>query len=114
MAEPVGGEYRVRRLEEQVRLMGETIDYLSRVTRGLQYEPHTRDLRIGELEKENELLPRRREEQAPPPPPPPFVKPGKPPGRRKKPGRKAGHEAALRPPPGHVDRTVDVPLRRGP
>ena len=31
---------------------------------------------------------------------------------RKKPGRKAGHEAALRPPPDHIDRTVDVPLRR--
>src|SRR2546428_7974767 len=49
-----------------------------------------------------------------PPPPslPPFVKPNRPPGRRKKPGRKAGHEAALRPPPEAIDRTLDVPLRR--
>jgi len=70
MAEPVGGEYRVRHLEEQVRLMRVTVDYLSGVTRGLQYELHVRDLRIGELERENELLRRRLEEQAPPPPPP--------------------------------------------
>jgi transposase len=85
---------------------------------GLEYELRVRDIRIGELERENALLRRRLEEQAPPPPPPPpppspppFVKPPAP-GRRKKPGRKAGHEAALRPPPDHIDRTVDVPLRR--
>ena len=83
--------------------------------RGLEYELRQRDRRVGELEQENALLRRRLEEQAPPPrppSPPPFVKPPAPPGRRKKPGRKKGHEAALRPPPDHIDRTVDVPLRR--
>jgi hypothetical protein len=117
MAEPVGSDYQVKWLEEKVRLMQGTIDYVESVVEGLQYELRVRDLRIGELEQENRRLRKRLEEQAPPPPapsgpPPPFVKPGPPPGRRKKPGRKEGHEAALRPPPGHVDRVVDVPLRR--
>jgi transposase len=85
---------------------------------GLEYEIRARDYRIKRLEEENRTLRQRLQEQAPPPPaggagPPPFVKPHRPPGRRRKPGRKAGHEAALRPPPGRVDRVVDVPLRRG-
>jgi len=86
---------------------------------GLGYELRQRDLRIRDLEKENAVLRKRLEEQSPPPPgspgspeSSPFVKPPAPPGRRKKPGRKAGHEAALRPPPDHIDRTVDVPLPR--
>jgi len=40
--------------------------------------------------------------------PPPFVKPPAP-GHRKKPGRKKGHPAALRPVPDHVDVHRDVP-----
>jgi transposase len=43
-------------------------------------------------------------------PPPPFVKPNVKPKRRKRPGRKAGHAAALRPRPDHVDVEQDVPL----
>jgi transposase len=118
MAEPVGSDYQVRWLEEKVRLMQGTIDYVEAMVEGLNYELRVRDIRIRELEQENRRLRKRLEEQAPPPPsdaspqaPPPFVKPNRPPGRRKKPGRKAGHEAALRPPPGHIDRVVDVPLR---
>ena len=43
--------------------------------------------------------------------PPPFVKANVP-KRRKRPGRKAGHAAALRPVPDHVDVRQDVPLPR--
>jgi hypothetical protein len=122
MAEPVGSDYQVRWLEEKVRLMQGTIDYVEAMVEGLNYELRVRDFRIRELEQENTRLRKRLEEQAPPPPPsdastqgpPPFVKPSKPPGRRKKPGRKAGHEAALRPPPETIDRVVEVPLRRHP
>lgn len=116
MAEPVGSEYQVRWLEEKVRLMQGTIDYVESMVEGLNYELRVRDFRIRELEQENTRLRKRLEEQAPPPQPPsaspPFVKPAAPPGRRKKPGRKEGHEAALRPPPEAIDRVVDVPLRR--
>ena len=44
--------------------------------------------------------------------PPPFVKANVKPGhrRRKRPGRKTGHPAALRPAPDHVDVEQDVPL----
>ena len=93
-----------------------SVTMLEARVRGLEYELGQRERRIAALEQENTLLRKRLEDQAPPPPPtpPPFVKPPAPPGRRKKPGRKAGHEAALRPPPDHVDRTVDVPLRRHP
>ena len=95
-----------------------SVTLLEARVRGLEYELRQRDRRIGVLEQENALLRKRLEEQAPPPPPPPaapppsFVKPNQPPGRRKRPGRKAGHEAALRPPPDHIDRVVDVPLPR--
>ena len=45
--------------------------------------------------------------------PPPFVKaPAR--GRPRKPGRREGHPAALRPVPGHVDVHRDVPLPKGP
>jgi hypothetical protein len=56
--------------------------------------------------------------QPPPPedrrrrPPPPWVKPDVTGRRRKRPGRKAGHPAALRPPPAKVDQRMDVPLPR--
>ena len=96
-----------------------SVTMLGARVRGLEYELRQRDRRIAALEEDNALLRKRLDEQAPPPPPPPppagpppFIKPPAPPGRRKKPGRKAGHEAALRPPPDHVDRTVDVPLPR--
>ena len=47
----------------------------------------------------------------PPPPPPPFIKPAVPQRKhRKTPGQKAGHAAALRPPPAHIDVHQQVPL----
>ena len=49
------------------------------------------------------------------PQPPAFVKPNLPAGRRRKrPGRKAGHPAALRPMPEVIDVHRDVPLPSGP
>jgi transposase len=108
MAEPDDRDYRIKWLEEQVRLLQGTIHHFEARVEGLRYELRVRDVRIEELQKENALLRKRLEEQAPPPPPP-FVKPPAKPGRRHKPGRKEGHEAALRPPP-KVDRTVKVPL----
>lgn len=117
MAEQDDRGCRIELLEEQVRLLRGTIDYLEATVEGLNYELRVRDIRIEELRTENAALLKRLEEQAPPPPPPPpgpppFVKASAKPGRRKRPGRKAGHEAALRPPPPRVDRTVDVPLPR--
>lgn len=45
-----------------------------------------------------------------PPSPPPWVKPLLPPRRKRKPGRGAGHDPALRALPAKIDQTVDVPL----
>ena len=76
--------------------------------------------RVGKLEAENRRLRRRVREltaaaaaAAASPAgrcadPPPFVKPPAR-GGRKKPGRKAGHPAALRPVPDHIDVHRDVP-----
>lgn len=102
------------RLEHELKELRLTVQYLEDLVAGLQYEIRFRDCRIERLKEENERLRKRLEEQAPPPPasPPPFVKPNQPAGRRKSPGRKAGHEAALRPPPETIDRHVDVPLPR--
>src|SRR5947207_6716410 len=91
-----------------------TIAMLEARVGGLEYEVRVRDIRIEELSKENALLRKRLEEQKPSPPtPPPWVKPSVPPGRRKRPGRKSGHEAALRPPPEKIDKRVEVPLPQG-
>src|SRR5580765_1309963 len=77
--------------------------------------------RAAKLEAENRTLRRRVKELTaaaapggggPVSLPPPFVKPSAR-GRRKKPGRKAGHPAALRPVPDHVDVDQDVPLPTG-
>lgn len=104
------------RFEYELKELRLTVQYLEDLVGGLEYEIRARDYRIKRLEEENRTLRKRLEEQAPPPPPagpPPFVKASALPGRRKKPGRKAGHEAALRPPPEKIDRVVEVPLRRG-
>jgi transposase len=74
--------------------------------------------RLGKLEAENRRLRRRVKEltaaASSPPGPAPASRPSfvKPPvrGRRKRPGRKKGHAAALRPVPDHVDVHQDVPL----
>jgi transposase len=78
--------------------------------------------RVGKLESENRRLRRRVKEltaaardgqgDGAAAAPPSFVKPPAR-GRRKRPGRKKGHPAALRPVPDHVDVDQDVPLPRG-
>ena len=72
--------------------------------------------RVAKLGAENRRLRRRVKELTPAAasdacaaPPPPFVKPSAR-GRGKRPGRKKGHPAALRPLPDHVDVHQDVPL----
>lgn len=114
MAEQDDRDYQIKRLTEQMGHLKGTIDYLEATVEGLQYELQVRDVRIQELRKENDALLKRLEEQAPPPPsgPPPFVKASVEAIRRKKPGRKAGHEPASRPPPRKIDRMVAVPLPR--
>jgi transposase len=97
-----------------------TVEFLQREVTSLSHQVQERDRRIDRLERENRLLRQRLEEQQPPPPPPtpppsalpppPFVKPPVGKHRRKRPGRKEGHDPALRPPPPKIDRTVDVPL----
>jgi transposase len=70
--------------------------------------------RIEKLEAENRRLKQQNKELAAAPaedkPAPGFVKPavGRP--RHKKPGRKEGHPAALRPMPDHIDAHQEVPL----
>lgn len=86
---------------------------------GLQYELRVRDIqlkdkdrRIAELEQQVQDLskqatkPLRSERSALPP----LVKANVPKRRRRKPGRKEGHEAALRPPPRKIDRHEQVAL----
>jgi hypothetical protein len=100
-----------------------TIEMLEATVEGLQYELHVRDLRlkgqdrrIAELEQQVEEL---KKQQAVEPTQrsngdgglPSFVKANVPKRRRrKKPGRKAGHEAALRPAPRKIDHHQQVPL----
>src|SRR6266487_1377058 len=110
---------------ERMRWLQLTVEFLQREVASLSHEVQERDRQLRRLEEENRVLHQRLAEQqlpaAPGPPPPPappapaFIKP--PVGKRrrnKRPGRKAGHEAALRPPPPKIDRTVDVPLPRDP
>lgn len=102
-----------------------TITLLQAQVDGLEYELRVRDIRleekdrrIAELEQRVEEL--KRQAVAPPDPHgnngnghalPAFVKPNLPlRRRRKRPGRKVGHEAALRPMPRKIDRHQDVPL----
>ncbi len=113
MDDAPASEYRLKHLEEQLRLQQGTIARLEATVSGLHYQLRMRDIRIDDLEKQNQTLRQRLEEQAPPPPgPPPFVKPAVEPHRKKKPGRKAGHEPALRPPPPKIDRYVKVRLSK--
>src|SRR5260221_4864971 len=72
--------------------------------------------RLERVQAENAVLRQRVKEltlklkPAAPPAPPPFAKANVPERRRKKPGRKAGHAAALRPMPAEIDVHQTVPL----
>lgn len=95
-----------------------TITMLEARVEGLECELHVRELRLAEKDKYIAELEQRVEElrrqaaggDEKPASPPPFVKPGVPRRRRKRPGREAGHEAALRPPPRRIDRHEEAPL----
>jgi hypothetical protein len=73
--------------------------------------------RVAELERENARLLGeldRLKKDKPASGPPPFVKASLPAWRKsKKPGRPAGHEPALRPPPPEIHQEIQVPLARG-
>jgi hypothetical protein len=97
-----------------------TIEVLEATVEGLQYELHVREIRLKEKDDRIAVLEQRVEElkkQALPASGgdavravPAFVKPNLPRRRRKKPGRKAGHEPALRAAPRKIDYHEDVPL----
>src|SRR5215469_15948929 len=99
-----------------------TIHMLEATVSGLQYELHMRELRlkeknqrIAELEQQVAELKTQAmhsTEGDGAMGPPPFVKPNLPKRRRRKrPGRKEGHAAALRPPPRKIDQHQEVPLK---
>jgi hypothetical protein len=86
---------------------------------GLHYELRVRDIRLAEKDKYIAELEQRVEElkkqataasKSASRPLPPFAKLNVPRRRRKRPGRKNGHEAALRPMPAKIDHHQDVPL----
>jgi transposase-like protein len=96
-----------------------TIAALQATVEGLRYEVHFRDLRlaekdqrIAELEQQVEELKKQATQSIAPASRelPAFVKPNAPTRRRKKPGRKQGHEPALREMPARIDHHQDVPL----
>jgi hypothetical protein len=103
---------------EQCRWKDGTIEVLEATVEGLQYEVHFRDLRLAEKDKYIAELEQRIEElkkQANPlavsaPAVPAFVKLNLPRRRKRKPGRKEGHAAALRPMPAKIDHHQEVPL----
>jgi hypothetical protein len=101
-----------------------TTNWLNDQLDGANYEIHQRDLRLKEKDRYIQQLHQQLEElkkqatadiQLPstitPPVVPAFVKPNLPERRRrKKPGRKKGHQAALRPMPRKIDHHQKVPL----
>jgi transposase-like protein len=104
---------------EQCRWKEGTIQALEATVGGLEYELHVREIRlaekdrrIGELEQQVEELKKQAVSHPSPPLPlvPAFVKPNLPRRRKRKPGRKDGHAAALRAMPAKIDHHQDVPL----
>jgi hypothetical protein len=108
-------------------LLGEerlTTQWLNDQLDGANYELHQRDLRLKEKDRYIQQLHQQIEElkiqatadvqtstAATPPIVPSFVKPNLPMRRRRKrPGQKKGHEAALRPMPRKIDHHQKVPL----
>ena len=91
---------------DEVYWLKATITTLEARVEGLEYELHVREIRlkeqeqrIAELEQQVEELKKQAAGGNGSVELPPFVKPNVPRRRRKKPGRKNGHEAALRPMP---------------
>lgn len=106
---------------DEVYWLRGTITILEAQVEGLEYELRVRDIKLAEQAKYIAQLEQRIEElkkQAIPLKPeaptlPSFVKPDLPRRRRRKrPGRKEGHEPALRPKPRKIDQYQDVPLKK--
>lgn len=106
-------------VRDEIYWLNGTITHLEALVEGLQYELHVRDLRLAEKDKYIAELEQRVEElkkqaiqvkQSEATALPSFVKANVPQRRRKKPGRKEGHEAALRPLPARIDHHQHVPL----
>src|SRR5438045_9699417 len=96
-----------------------TIDMLEATVGGLQYELRMREIRleekdqhIAELQLQVEELKKQaaRGDDCGGEGLPPFVKPNLARRRRRRPGRKEGHAAALRPVPVKIDQHQNVPL----
>ena len=106
-------------VRDEIYHLKATITILDARIGGLEYELRVRDIRIEEQSAHIKQLEQRVEElkqHAVEPHPavagelPAFVKPGVPRRRRKKPGRRAGHEPAFRPMPRKIDHHQKVPL----
>jgi len=106
---------------DEVYWLNGTITLLEAQVEGLEYELSVRDYELARKDKYIAELEQRIEElkkQAIPleseaPTLPSFVKPNLPKRRRRKrPGRKEGHEPALRPKPRKIDQHQDVPLKQ--
>jgi transposase len=107
-------------VRDEAHFLRGTITLLEAQVDGLQYELHMRDIQLKERDTHIAELEQRIKElkqqataavaSASEPALPAFVKPNVPQRRRKKPGRKAGHKAALRAQPLWIDRDQQVPL----
>jgi hypothetical protein len=106
---------------DEVYWLNGTITLLEAQVEGLEYELSVRDFELDRKDKYIAELEQRIEElkkqaiplQSEAPTLPSFVKPNLPKRRRRKrPGRKEGHEAALRPKPRKIDQHQDVPLKQ--
>jgi transposase len=106
-------------VRDEIYWLNGTITILEAQVEGLEYELRVRDIRLAEKDKYIAELEQRVEElkkqaiqvkQSEAATMPSFVKPNVPQRRRKKPGRKDGHEAALRPLPPRIDHHQHVPL----
>src|SRR5208282_121756 len=104
---------------DEVYWLRGTITMLEAQVDGLHYELRVRDIRLAQKDKYIAELEQRVEElkkqasggiESKPGALPAFVKLNVPRRRRKKPGRKKGHEAALRPMPARIDHHQEVPL----
>lgn len=104
---------------DEVYWLKGTITHLEALVDGLQYELRVRDIRLAEKEKyiaqlEQQIQDLKKQAMANSPVAatalPAFVKLNLARHRRKKPGQKPGHEAALRPMPARIDHHQQVPL----
>lgn len=95
---------------EELSELTERADQAEAEVRKLKAELSRARKRIAELESAHRAAAANGSSTPPTPPVPAFVKSNVAKKARKRPGRKAGHVAALRPMPAKIDQVVDVPL----